>query len=262
MRLGVSLVLVLAGLTTTFAGPRREQRGPGNPLLPLVSIGQALDGAFAKFLTGQTGADLYRPFREPAPADAATMRALLQRDRVAAVRSVSTEFELVLRREGRPLLYLRTGIAIDSRQAVFVRTEGRSIAADQPLFVTAYPLNRYGGAGDPFARAAASFFALLSTGQCSGVPWADPAELTRGLPEDLRKELVDGLVAGQRGLPALCANINRLDPDETYLRLDDVAHLAMTADGRATGVIRSQFVLSPAGDLTFAVGDYRPFPKS
>jgi hypothetical protein len=261
MRTSSSLVLLMTVLTAV-PETRGPQRAADNPFLPLVPVGQSLDGAFARFLAGQPAGESYPPFREPAGEAAASMRAALQRDRVTRIRSVSTEFELVFRREKRDLLYLRMGVTLDSRQSALVSVDPRPLGAGQTLSVTATPLTRYVRAGEPFARAAAAFMALASTGNCAAVPWADRVELTRGLPEDLRKDLETGLSSGARDLPSICASINRLDPDETYLRLDDVAHLAVTAEGRATGVIRSQFVLTPSGDLTLVVGQYRPLPKS
>jgi len=254
-------IVVLMAVLSAVSESRVWQRASDNPFLPLVPVGQALDGAFARFLSGQPAAEVYPPFREPAAADAAAMRAALQRDRVTRIRSISTEFELVLRRDGRDVFYLRTGLVLGGGQAALVSVEGRPITAAQPLNVTSYPLTRYARAGEPYARTAVNFLARLSTGNCGNLPWADPARLTTGLPEEPRRDLADRLASSAHELPSLCASINQLDPTDTYLRLDDVAHVAMTADGRATGVIRSQFEFTPSGELTLQVGDYRPLAK-
>ena len=253
------LLVSLAIWTARQGGPERSPQG--DPLEPLAAIAKELDVGFARWLTGRSAADAF-PFLLPWPtgADLTELRSGLGRDRVTRVRSVSTEFELVLRRDGQSVYYLRTGITLDARPA-FTMFEGRSISATAPLQVTAYPLGRYMGAGAAFARAAANVVRTLSSGNCSGLRLADRTELVSGLPADAGADLESRLASARRELPPLCALVNRLDPTDAHLRLDDVAHAALTAEGRATGVIRSQFALAPAGGLQFGIVAYRPFSR-
>lgn len=258
-----SLTLVMVAGTTVALGFVYEARAAESPLAPLAAPAAVLERGFEQFLAGRSVAEAFAPLPavDDRSEDIAAIRAALQADRVVRVRSISTEFELVLRRNGIPQLYLRTGVDLNPNAPALVSLRGHRITPQYPLNVAAFPLQRYTGGLAGFAEAAEGLLGILSSGNCTQLPFADPSAIAAGLPAGVVDDVLERLELAKRKLPGVCASINDLDPDEVYLRLDDVAHVALNAEGVATGVIRSGFGFGPSGvgPLNFGVTSYLPF---
>jgi hypothetical protein len=257
--------LVFAALTAALSGcqpsgtPGAAPTASG-PLAPLVPVTQQLERSMTAFLAGDELPAAFAPLPIDGydAASAGELRSKLKAAGVTRAAHPTMEFELVYAEGGRDVYYLRTNLIASDGELHFLAIEGRAPDGGK-VGVTSHPIADYGGPAQPFRDAAEALVATLRGDGCRDLALADPGEVARIITvEGPRKQIVDILERSRQNLPALCATVAALKPEQVRLRIDDQSLVAYGDDGATRGIIKGDFAFQPPGALAVGIKGFRP----
>ncbi len=224
------------------------------PLKPLADVAKHLDAGMTEFLKGAAAGDAWKPW--PARSDGAALREALKQAGVAKAEHLAMEFELLFRRKGAAVLYVRAYVLVRGGETSIVNFESR----DRDIRVSdGRPIDAHKDHAAPFAEAARALVAALKAKDVSKLKFADSATLAP-LPENVRKPELERAERGKAAAARIAEAVAAVDADEVHLRIDDHAYLAFDGAGAAIGVVRCHFEWD--GDrVVYNPGSFRGFPK-
>lgn len=231
-------------------------------LAPLVPVGAHLNKALAAFLAGRSAAEAFAPWKVPPKFDEARLRKELKEIGAASAKNFGFEYELIFRKSGKPVYYLRTHVLADGERAELIDFSGEAVRRD--LYVSGRPLSEYAGQAAPFQEVAEGLLRLFKTGDLRSLPLADADALSRTarLPPDMAAAVTKQVVRMKHGLAATASALAALDYDEVHLRLDDQAALVRNERGEVVGMLRGTLGLTRDGSLGFVLERVRRPPPS
>jgi len=224
------------------------------PLKPLGDVAEHLDAGMTEFLKGAAAGDAWKPW--PVRSDGAALREALRQAGVVKATHLAMEFELLFRKKGAAVLYVRAYVLVRGGAIAIVNLESR----DKDIRVAdGRPIDAHKDHAAPFAEAARAFLAVLRAKDVSKLRFAD-ADALAALPESVRKPELERAERGKAAAARIAEAVAACDADEVHLRIDDHAYLALDGAGAAVGVVRCHFEWD--GDrVVYNPGSFRGFPK-
>lgn len=243
----INLVAVLALL----------QAPAESPVKPLVEVARHMESGVNKFLKGETPAAALAPWAAGAP-DEKKLRADLKEAAVAKAEVLGLEYEISFYKAGAEVGQLRAFVYIEGDQAGFMDFEFK--AGPQSMH-RELPLDKVKAFDARLADAASALVAAIRQKKEEAVAFADPEKIAKRVGDErMGAQAGRSVEKGKKGAKAVCAAIAALEYDEIRLGLDDVAILVRQEDGKAVGILSSDFSRNE-DKLSLDLDKYRPFKK-
>ncbi|MFO0983326.1 MAG: hypothetical protein U1E76_16595 [Planctomycetota bacterium] len=226
-----------------------------SPLEPLLQVGAKMDASASEFLKGASAAAAFKAWTVKEDArQTSDLRDALKAAGVTRLSHMGFEFSLVFVKAERSVGWLRTIVAMDREQVGFADFRYEPLNAQ----ARGLPLRELDGA---FAEAARAVIAAIKSRNEAAIPFADAERIaTRVACEEYASTNRWSIEQSRKRFAQTCATVAALDHDELRVRLDEVAFLAIAADGTTRGVLEANFDIAQ-GKYVMRLDRWRPFKK-
>ncbi len=226
----------------------------------LIAAGEHLESAMGDFVAGDENA--FRPWIVEA-SDPDEITSAARQAGAASYWIFPFELELIFAKQGQDLYYLRTALLVYEGEIGLTSFSGRHLS--RPFSLDRAPLGAYIGGGRPFRAAGLALANAVTDGGCDALPTPSPAMSRRfveaanldGFGRIAAQRWVDNLRLDLSAVQRTCATIAALEPDEIFLRLDDLSYIAVDASRERAGVIRATISPGTGGRMRIRLGSWR-----